>query len=211
MNMFERFKGIFASPSQLYTDIKAEADYKPTLIYYLVFVLGLSVVSSIIGWFSIDLVGVQNTIVGWFTSVINILVFAFFISLVASWFGGTKSWVQGFKSAVYPGTIFAVFGLIIAILTLFVSLPDFTNPAALMANLGALIGVGIVLGLIALALLVWTIVLYVKGISIGHDVTGGKAFGTWLIAAIISSIVMWAINWLLTAIGLIEVIVPTFG
>src|SRR3989344_3224898 len=139
MEMLERFKAIFMSPSELFNKIKAETDYKPTLMYFLIFVLGLNIVSFVISLLTVSKVMVQNTIVGWVTSIISIFVFAFFLGLVASWFGGSRSWVQGLKVAVYPATILAVFGFVIAITgAIFKSANiDLSNPQAILANLGA--------------------------------------------------------------------------
>jgi len=212
MVMIERFKAIFTSPSGLFNEIKKETDYKPTLMYYFVFVLGLSIISFIINLIAGNAKMIQTTIVGWVTSIIGVLVFAFFISLVASWFGGARNWVQGLKAVVYPATIFAVFGLILSIIGTVlssVSLIDLSDPQAILKNLGAFVGVGIVIVLVGLGLLIWTIMLYIKGIKISHDVSGGKAFGTLIIAGIFTAIVSSIINWILTAIGLITPIVPT--
>lgn len=215
MGMIERFTGIFVSPSELFNKIKAEKEYNPTLMYFLVFIVGSSIVSFAISLLAGIQLNIKNSIVGWFVSVIGVLLFAFFLGLVASWFGGTRSWVQGLKVAVYPGTIFAVLGIIMAIIgVLFkgVTNIDLSNSqaiyAAILANLGAVVGFGIVFVLIILAALVWTIVLYIKAAMISHNLSGGKAFLTLLIAAIFYSIAMSIVSWILSAVGLITTLAP---
>jgi len=205
MDMLERFKAIFMSPSGLFNGIKSEKEYNPTLMYFLVFVLGLNIISFVISLLAGTALMVQNTIVGWITSIISIFVFAFFLGLVASWFGGSRSWVQGLKVAVYPTTILAVFGFVITIIgAIFKSANvDLSNPQVILANLGAFVGVGIVIVLIALGALIWAIVLYVKGTIISHNLSGGKAFVTLVIAAIFTLIVMSIVDWMLSAVGLL--------
>ncbi|HZX45402.1 MAG TPA: YIP1 family protein [Candidatus Nanoarchaeia archaeon] len=210
MNILERLKAVIVSPSKLFNDIKKE-DYKPTLIYYLVVVLGLGIFSSLITYATGKAqVELGNLVISWITSIISMFIMAFFIGLVASWFGGDRSWVQGLKAIVYPASIFAIFGVLMAIAIAVVpSLAnlDFQDPQQIMANLGALVGAAVGFGLIALALLVWVIILYVKGISISSKLSVGKAIGTLIIAGLLAAIVSGMLSWILLKIGLLKPVI----
>jgi len=221
MNIFERFKAVFTSPSKLFEAVKDE-DYKPTLKYYLIVVIGLSIVSFFIsigtrmknsfGLTTTDII--QNAIVSWILTIIGIFVMAFFIGLAFSWFGGNKSWSQGMKTIVYPQTIGAVVQVIFAVIgTFMASSIDIANPTALLALMTSSAGMAIIAlaVIIGIGVFVWQIIIFVIGARINHGVSTGVAIGGGLIAIIFSLIVMSIIGWVITLIGLIkQPNIPTF-
>lgn len=204
MNLFDRFKAIFYKPTALFNAIKKENDFKPTLYYYLIFVLGVTIVTYLINSAKAGFLNLQFSVISWISSIIGTFVFAFFIGFIASWFKGDRNWIQGLKAITYPQTIFSVFGLLIAAIMLLmpVDLSFLSDPTKLMANLPALMGIGIAIVAIALALLVWVIVLCVKGIKISNNLTAGKAFATLVISFIFYLIVIGIIEWVFMKIGL---------
>jgi len=205
MNMLERFKLLFTAPSQLFGGIKAETDYKPTLFYYLVFILGSGILSLLISIIQGAAKNMQNTIVGFVTSLVYVFVFAYFLSLVSSWFGGSRSFVQGFKVAVYPGTIFALFGVLMSIIGFFI--PSAFKEMSLqkmLLNLSLFAGIGAAFVLVALGLLVWSLLVFFKGMNICLDLSTGKSIGTAIIAVIFALIATSILDWVLTKAGLLK-------
>jgi len=168
----QKAEGVIRTPEKFFNSAKSEKSIKPAFIFNAVLTAFYVIVSYLIGIGTGDVpYSITGIVFGWVSSILLAFPMVGFFHLFVMLLGGKNGFVSTYKACIYASTV-SLFMLI-------------AMPFVGLGIAGMAIG-----GLITLAVLIWTIYVTVKGVSVLQKMSMWKSFAALVIAAVVALIII---------------------
>ena len=180
MRIIEKIEDVIKTPEKFFNSVKSEKSIKPAFIFdaviTAVYVAASYIISLAVGGplLSGAASGVTGVVINWAFDILFTFVFAGYFHLFIRLLGGKGKYLDTYKVYAYASAVFLPLLAVMALLGL--------------GTAGIVIGV-----LIGIAICIWGLYVYLKGLSVLHKMSMLRAFGALCVASIVAAVILFVL------------------